>query len=90
LATSGDQHLGGNDFDQILTEYTAAEFKKETDVDINTAKRSKSKWRVRKECTNTKICLSVAMSADIDLASLAEDEDLFVPISRAKLEDLCK
>lgn len=89
-ATSGDTHLGGEDFDHVLQDYVANEFKKATDVDINGNKKAKAKRRVRNECTKAKILLSAGLSTDIDLPSLCDDEDLLVPITRARLEGLCK
>jgi len=56
LATNGDTHLGGSDFDQRLTEYGLAQFKKKTNKDASGDKRAVQ--RLRKEAERVKIVLS--------------------------------
>lgn len=65
LATAGDNHLGGDDFDERLQDYVIKEFKKATKV--NLAKDITAVQRVREACENIKKELSFAQSAHINL-----------------------
>ena len=93
LATYGDTHLGGEDFDQELVTYCIQRFKDQTDIDINTlgAKpKAKAIRRLRNECTKTKKILSAARQNDVICDALAEGEDCSVTITRAKFDQLCE
>ena len=65
LATAGDNHLGGDDFDERLQDYVIKTFKKETKV--NLAKDITASQRVREACENAKKELSFAQTAHINL-----------------------
>ena len=65
LATAGDNHLGGDDFDERLLDYVIKTFKKETKV--NLAKDITASQRVREACENAKKELSFAQTAHINL-----------------------
>lgn len=85
-ATSGNTHLGGEDFDQRLIEYCMSQFKRQTGIDIKDDKRAIQ--RLRKQCENAKRTLSTQTSATIDCEALANGEDFSITISRAKFEEL--
>ena len=65
LATAGDNHLGGDDFDERLLDHVIKTFKKETKV--NLAKDITASQRVREACENAKKELSFAQTAHINL-----------------------
>jgi len=85
-ATSGNTHLGGEDFDQRLMEYCMSQFKRQSSIDIKADKRAIQ--RLRKQCEIAKRTLSTQTSATIDCESLAQGEDFSTTISRAKFEEL--
>ena len=86
LATSGNTHLGGEDFDQRLMDYFIAQFKRKSGVDISGDKRALQ--RLRKQCENAKRTLSTQPMASVDIDALANGEDFSATISRAKFEEL--
>ncbi|KAL7575884.1 hypothetical protein ACA910_003196 [Epithemia clementina (nom. ined.)] len=86
LATSGNTHLGGEDFDQRLMEYCISQFKRQTGNDISSDKRAVQ--RLRKQCELAKRTLSTQTSATIDCEALANGVDFTTTISRAKFEEL--
>ncbi|GMH56659.1 hypothetical protein TL16_g02189 [Triparma laevis f. inornata] len=87
LATSGDTHLGGEDFDMRLINYFVEQFKRQTGVDCKDDKRAIQ--RLRKACENAKRTLSTGTSATVDIESLSDGQDFKGTISRAKFESLC-
>jgi len=86
LATSGNTHLGGEDFDHRLMEYCMSQFKRQTGNDVSKDKRAVQ--RLRKQCEQAKRTLSTQTSATIDCEALANGEDFTTTISRAKFEEL--
>ena len=86
-ATSGDTHLGGEDFDNILVKHFSDEFKRKTKCDISENKRALR--RLRTSCERAKRTLSSGTTASIEIDSLCEGNDLFTTITRAKFESLC-
>ena len=86
-ATAGDTHLGGEDFDNLLVQYFAMEFKRKNKLDLMESK--KSVRRLKTACERAKRTLSSAQTASIELDSLYEGIDFFTNISRAKFESLC-
>ena len=86
-ATSGDTHLGGSDFDNILVKYFVDEFKRKHKVDISENKRALR--RLRTACERAKRGLSSSATASVELESLHEGVDLFSQITRARFESLC-
>jgi len=86
LATSGNTHLGGEDFDQRLMEYCMSQFKRKSGIDIVNDKRAVQ--RLRKQCENAKRTLSTQTSTVIDCEALANGEDFSLTLSRAKFEEL--
>jgi heat shock protein 1/8 len=86
-ATAGDTHLGGEDFDNLLVDYCAEEFKKKTKIDIKG--NAKALRRLRTSCEKAKRTLSSATQAAVEIDSLAEGNDFNTTITRAKFETLC-
>lgn len=86
LATAGDTHLGGQDFDQRLMSYFISQFKRKSGIDISKDKRAVQ--RLRKQCENAKRTLSNQNSATVECDALAEGKDFSSTISRAKFEEL--
>lgn len=89
-STNGDTHLGGADFDRVVINYFADEFKKEHGIDIRDDKAAMQ--RLRDEAEKAKIELSTAQEVDINLPFLTADADgpkhFEHKLTRAKLESL--
>jgi len=86
-ATAGDTHLGGEDFDNKLVEYCAADFLKKKGIDIR--KNPRALRRLRTQCEKAKRILSSSAQTTIEVDSLADSEDYSISITRAKFEELC-
>merc|ERR1712168_1622791 len=87
-STSGDTHLGGEDFDQELVKYFKDEFRKKHKKDISGNKRAIR--RLRTACERAKRTLSASKQASIEIDSLFEGIDFYTSITRAKFEELNK
>jgi len=87
MATAGDTHLGGEDFDNILVKFFSDEFKRKYKHDITDNKRAGR--RLRTACEKAKRTLSSSAMASIEVDSLHEGIDFFTSITRAKFEMLC-
>ena len=89
-STNGDTHLGGADFDRVILNYLAEQFKKEHGVDITSDKAAMQ--RLRDEAEKAKIELSTTNEIDINLPFLTADADgpkhFEHKLTRAKLESL--
>jgi len=93
LATNGDTHLGGKDFDRVLIDYILAEFKKETGVDLSNDKAAKQ--RIKEAAEKAKHDLSTQSEHQINLPFITMGADnqpqhLMMTISRSKFEELAK
>ena len=90
ISTSGDTHLGGDDFDEVLINYVADEFKKSNAVDLRDD--TMALQRLQEACEKAKKELSSAQSSDINLPFITADasgpKHLQMNISRAKFEEL--
>jgi heat shock protein 1/8 len=86
-ATSGDTHLGGEDFDNKLVEYCALEFLKKEGIDIRSNARAMR--RLRTQCEKAKCILSAAAQTSIEIDALSESIDFNTVLTRAKFEELC-
>ena len=86
LATNGDTHLGGEDFDQRVMQYFIKMMKKKSNVDISKDKRALQK--LRKEVERVKRALSSQHQARLEIESLAEGYDLSETLTRARFEEL--
>ena len=90
VATNGDTHLGGDDFDEALINYVAGEFKKEQGIDLR--KDQMALQRLQEACEKAKKELSSAQSTDINLPFITADatgpKHLQMNITRAQFEKL--
>ncbi len=73
VATSGNNHLGGDDFDQCVADYLIADFKKDTRIDLN--RDATALQRVREAAEKAKIELSSAMQTTVSLPFIAAGKD---------------
>ena len=92
-ATSGNNTLGGDDFDQKISDYLVKEFKKENGIDLS--KDAMAMQRIKDAAEKAKKDLSGMTMAQISLPFITQNEDkeplhLETELSRAKFEDLCK
>ena len=91
LSTSGDTHLGGNDFDSKIVSWLIDEFKKDESVDL--AQDKQALQRLTEAAEKTKIELSNLSQADINLPFITANhtgpKHLERSITRAKFENLC-
>ena len=89
-ATSGDTHLGGTDMDNVLINYIAGQFKKESGIDLNNDKMAMQ--RLREAAEKAKVELSSTLTTDINLPFITADasgpKHMTMSINRAKLEEL--
>ena len=89
-ATSGDTHLGGEDFDLRIIDYVADEFKKDQGIDIRNDKMALQ--RLKEAAEKAKMELSNAVETNINLPFITADsagpKHLDVKVTRAKLESL--
>merc|ERR1719171_319388 len=86
LATNGDTHLGGEDFDQRTMQYFIKMLKKKKKVDLRKDKRALQK--LRKEVERVKRALSSQHQARVEIESLYDGEDFSETLTRARFEEL--
>lgn len=86
LATNGDTHLGGEDFDQRVMEYFIKLYKKKTGKDIR--KDNRAVQKLRREVEKGKRALSTGHSTRIEIESFFDGEDFSETLTRAKFEEL--
>lgn len=86
-ATSGNTHLGGEDFDNRLVTHFLNEFKRKHKIDISNNPRSLR--RLRNASERAKRTLSSATQASIEIDSLYDGIDFYTNITRARFEELC-
>jgi heat shock protein 5 len=86
LATAGDTHLGGEDFDNRVSEYILKQFKKKESLDASGNKKSVGK--LKREVERAKRILSSQMSTKIEIESFFDGKDLSETLTRAKFEEL--
>ena len=88
VATAGDTHLGGEDFDQRLTEHFVKIFKKKNDgVDIK--KDPRALQMLKQEVEKAKRDLSSVHQVKITIEGLIDGIDFVETITRARFEELC-
>ena len=91
-ATSGNNRLGGDDFDERISDYLVDEFKKEHGVDLSKDKMAMQ--RIRDAAEKAKKDLSGMTNAQISLPFIAQSDEgplhMEVTLSKAKFEDLCR
>ena len=90
VSTNGDTHLGGDDFDQVLINYVADEFKREQGIDLR--KDPMALQRLQEACEKAKKELSSQSNVDINLPFITADasgpKHLQLSITRSKFEQL--
>lgn len=91
LATSGDTHLGGDDFDKKIVDYLAEDFKGKEGIDLRKDKQALQ--RLTEAAEKAKIELSSVSQADINLPFITATQEgpkhLELTLTRAKFEELC-
>ena len=91
-STAGNNHLGGDDFDQRVMDYLVSEFKKENGIDLSNDKMAMQ--RIKDAAEKAKKDLSGMMSAEISIPFIAQSAEgplhLNMTLNRAKFEDLNK
>jgi len=89
-STNGDTHLGGDDFDQVIIDWMADEFKKQENIDLR--KDPMALQRLKDAAEKSKIELSASIEADINLPYVTAvdgvPKHLVMKLSRAKFEQL--
>ena len=92
LSTSGDNHLGGTDMDNVLINHITEQFKKESGIDLSKDKMAFQ--RLREAAEKAKVELSSTISTEVNLPFITADasgpKHLTMTIERAKLEDLVR
>uniref|UniRef100_A0ACD5X4K0 Uncharacterized protein n=1 Tax=Avena sativa TaxID=4498 RepID=A0ACD5X4K0_AVESA len=86
LATNGDTHLGGEDFDQRVMDYLIRLVKRKHGVDVSGDARALGK--LRRECERAKRALSTQHQVRVEIESLVNGFDLSEPLTRARFEEL--
>ncbi|OEU62947.1 MAG: molecular chaperone DnaK [Desulfuromonadales bacterium C00003094] len=90
-STNGDTFLGGEDFDQHIIDYVAAEFKKDQGIDLRGDKMALQ--RLKEACEKAKCELSSSMETDINLPFITADQSgpkhMNIKLTRSKLESIC-
>ena len=90
-STNGDTFLGGEDFDQLIIDYVADEFKKDQGIDLRKDKMALQ--RLKEGAEKAKCELSSSMETDINLPFITADQSgpkhLNIKLTRAKLESIC-
>ena len=90
LSTNGDTHLGGDDFDRVLLDYAAEEFKREHGIDLR--KDPMALQRLQEACEKTKKELSTLQQTELNLPFITADANgpkhLQLTLSRSKFEQL--
>ncbi|KAK3024172.1 hypothetical protein RJ639_043749 [Escallonia herrerae] len=86
LATNGDTHLGGEDFDQRIMEYFIKLIKKKHGKDIS--KDNRALGKLRRECERAKRALSSQHQVRVEIESLFDGTDFSEPLTRARFEEL--
>lgn len=89
LASSGNTHLGGSDFDHYLMEYCQTEFKKKYNIDEIKVIQSNSLQLLKKRCEQAKHILSIKKNAIVAVKNFFDNKDLCVMITRDKFEEIC-
>ncbi|MEE9296427.1 MAG: molecular chaperone DnaK [Phycisphaerae bacterium] len=90
LASNGDGHLGGDDYDQVMINHVAEEFRKQEGIDLR--KDSMALQRLKEACEKAKCELSTTMETTINLPFITADQSgpkhLQMTITRSKFEQI--
>ena len=90
LATAGDNHLGGDDFDQKITDYMIAEFKKQFGVDLGNDKMALQRLKEAAEKAKKELSASTTTNINLPFISMNADGPLHfdMNLTRAKFDEL--
>merc|ERR1711968_62847 len=88
LATNGDTHLGGEDFDQRVMQYFIKMLKKRDGLDLNAASEKRGMQKLRREVERVKRTLSTQHQARLEIEGLSEGVDFSESLTRARFEEL--
>jgi heat shock protein 5 len=88
LATNGDTHLGGEDFDQRVMQYFIKMLKKRDGLDLNAATEKRGMQKLRREVERVKRTLSTQHQARLEIEGLSEGVDFSESLTRARFEEL--
>ena len=92
LSTSGDTQIGGTDLDKAVMDYVLEEFRRQTNIDVQSDKMAMA--RLKEASEKAKIELSTMMTTDIDLPFISSDtsgpKHLHLTLTRTKLEALAQ
>ncbi|CAL6036222.1 Heat_shock protein 70 [Hexamita inflata] len=88
LATNGDTHLGGEDFDLKVVEYFVRLFKQKTGKDIADKTNKRAYARLKREVENAKRILSSQQMTKVEVEAIIDDIDFSETLTRAKFEEL--
>ncbi|CAD6584548.1 MAG: ATPase with role in protein import into the ER [Tremellales sp. Tagirdzhanova-0007] len=86
LATAGDTHLGGEDFDNRIMDYLVKQYKRKSDVDVS--KNNRAMGKLKREVEKAKRTLSSQMSTKIEIEAFEGGNDFSETLTRAKFEEL--
>ena len=90
LATNGDTHLGGDDWDEIIVDWLVSEFKKDQGIDLSADRQALQ--RLKEAAEKAKIELSSTMQTEVNLPFITADQNgpkhLNLTLTRAKFEQL--
>jgi len=86
LATAGDTHLGGEDFDNRVIDYLVKQYKRQTDTDVS--KNNRAMGKLKREVEKAKRTLSSQMSTKIEIEAFENGNDFSETLTRAKFEEL--
>jgi L1 cell adhesion molecule like protein len=87
LATCGDTHLGGEDFDNRIVKELVSVFKRQTGIDLTDNKRALG--RLKAQAESAKRSLSSSVQVDIVIDAISDGRDFQHKLSRARFEELC-
>lgn len=91
MATDGDTHLGGDDWDNTLIQWVINEFKSDTGIDLSS--QPDALQRIKEEAEKAKIALSSSQSYDLNMPFITADatgpKHIMKTLTRAKMEQLC-
>ena len=91
LSTSGNTHLGGNDFDKRIIDYCLKEFSSKFNFDINKIKKDEIAMnRLKIASEKAKINLSFENETNICINEFYNKELLYINITRKKFEEICE
>jgi heat shock protein 1/8 len=88
-ATSGDCHLGGEDFDNVMVDWCIQEFQRKH-KGVNVKDNMRALRRLRTSCERAKRSLSSSTQATIEVDAFVDGLDLNLVVSRARFESLCE